>query len=594
MNEGEDFRMDGKIRKRAIMLLLIAMTVLAAACSKKEAADQSPSASGSVAPSASSVAESPTAGEEADPFGKYDPPITLSTVKILCDCSKFAPGETADKNIWIDGYLKDLGIDMKVKWSVVGNQPGGAGEQKLNVSIASGDLPDIIPVGAKQLKQLVDAGLAEDLSGLLEKYGSPQLKKFMNDNGGLALKTATFDGKLLALPDPAASIDVAALIWVRKDWLDKLGLPEPKTMADVLSIADAFTNKDPDGNGKKDTFGLGLTKDLYGTGLYDLIGFFEGYHAYNTWIQDESGKLVHGATQPNMKTALGKLQEMFKAGQIDPEFGVKDNTKVNESVVSGKIGMEFGAHWNAFYPFPDAYKQDPAADWRPYPIVSADANPAVPSVGLGINKEQIDQAYFVFKKGSPHPEALIKLANYYVDKEYGFETGGYDTQFHQPTDKDGNNPDGYSRWPLAAVIVADPNQNINIYRGVKAIMENNDQNAMKNDSAVGNYKLVADFMATKNPASYANALWAAPENSGLSILQYYLDNNLTTSNQFYGSDTPTMVQKKATLEKLQLERFTKIIMGGSLDMFDQFVSDWKKLGGDAITQEVNDWLAAQH
>ncbi|WP_391573943.1 extracellular solute-binding protein [Cohnella sp.] len=575
--------MKGSMKNKATAIALAALLATVTACSNSnpEKVSQSEGQAVETAQPSSAASE-----ENVDPFGKYDPPIKLSTVKIFNASDKFVPGETADKNVWLDGYLKDLGIEMKVNWSVVGDEPGGPGEQKLNVSIASNDLPDIIPVNSKQLKQLVDNDMAEDLTEVIEKYASPQLKKFLAVNDGLALKTSTFDGKVLALPYVASSLDAASMIWLRKDWLDKLQLPEPKTMEDILNISDAFANRDPDGNGKKDTFGIGLAKDVYGGGLYDLNGFFEGYHAYrNLWLEDEEGKLVYGGVQPEMKQALGKLQEMFLAGQIDAEFGVKDATKVNESVVSGKIGLFYGQHWNAFYPLPDSFKQDPSAEWKPYPIVSADDKPAIPSIGTGVNPESVN-GYTAFKKGSKHPEALIKLANYYVDKEYGWDTGGYDDDFHQPDP----NPEGYIRWRLAAVYMSDPGQNIGIYRGVKAALENNDQDALKNLQVKSNYDIYNRFMENKDPASYGNAKWAGPRDTALSILDYYDSQRLGISDQFFGSKTDTMVQKQSTLDKLQLEMYSKIIMGAvPVDAFDQFVADWKKLGGDTITQEVNAW-----
>lgn len=580
--------MNGIYARRFMLFAIVLMLVWAtAACGNSDDASNS------------SETETPTATPEAtpnepeempDPFGKYDPPITLSTVKIYSTADKFAPGETPENNIWTEGYLNDLGIQLKVNWTVVGNEPGGAGEQKINISIASNDLPDMIPVNSKQMKQLVENDLAEDLTDVIAKYASPQLKKFLEMNGGLALKTSTFDGKVRAFPIVSASVDQAAMIWIRKDWLDKLQLPEPKTIADILAISDAFTNRDPDGNNKKDTFGIGVNKDLYTGGLYDLTGFFEGYHAYkNLWIKDASGKLTYGGIQPEVKTALAKLQELFAADQIDPEFGVKDNGKVNESVVSGKIGMFYGQHWNAFLPLPDSAKQDPNAVWKPYPIVSADAKPAVPSIGLGVKPDVIDAGYIVFKKGSPHPEALIKMANYFADKEYGWDSGGYDANYHQPVP----NPEGFTRWKFAAVYAMDPAQNINIYKGVKAVVENNDQDALKNLQVKSNYENYLKYVNNKDMTFYNSALWTGPQDSALSIVSHYLDNQLGVSDQFYGSKTDTMVQKQSTLDKLQLETFTKIILGeSSIDTFDQFVSDWKKLGGDAITKEVNDWYTS--
>ena len=48
-----------------------------------------------------------------------------------------------------------------------------------------------------------------------------------------------------------------------------------------------------------------------------------------------------------------------------------------------------------------------------------------------------------------------------------------------------------------------------------------------------------------------------------------------------------------TLSFMQNDAFLKIIMSEtSLDTFDTFVSDWKRQGGDEITQEVNAWYQA--
>ena len=49
-----------------------------------------------------------------------------------------------------------------------------------------------------------------------------------------------------------------------------------------------------------------------------------------------------------------------------------------------------------------------------------------------------------------------------------------------------------------------------------------------------------------------------------------------------------------TLEELKITTFTRIIVG-DLDLengFAEFVEDWKKLGGDQITEEVSDWYRA--
>jgi putative aldouronate transport system substrate-binding protein len=55
-----------------------------------------------------------------------------------------------------------------------------------------------------------------------------------------------------------------------------------------------------------------------------------------------------------------------------------------------------------------------------------------------------------------------------------------------------------------------------------------------------------------------------------------------------------MADKGANLDKIKSETFMKIITGNApISEFDKFVDDWKKLGGDQITKEVNDWYAKQ-
>ncbi|MDG0791005.1 hypothetical protein OMP38_09095 [Cohnella ginsengisoli] len=83
-----------------------------------------------------------------------------------------------------------------------------------------------------------------------------------------------------------------------------------------------------------------------------------------------------------------------------------------------------------------------------------------------------------------------------------------------------------------------------------------------------------------------------PEGS-LAVIEGYAKDGAHLDDAFYGAPTQGMTDNNATLGKLQLEAFTRIMMGGSVDEFDQFVSQWNSLGGKAITDEVNAWQASQ-
>jgi hypothetical protein len=58
--------------------------------------------------------------------------------------------------------------------------------------------------------------------------------------------------------------------------------------------------------------------------------------------------------------------------------------------------------------------------------------------------------------------------------------------------------------------------------------------------------------------------------------------------------TPTMVERWVDLDKLMDEAILGIIIGERpLDSFDEVVDQWLSLGGEQVTQEVNEWWASK-
>lgn len=535
------------------------------------------------------------ASESSNPedlyLGKYEEPIEVSTARILSPTVKFVNGETIDDNVWYKEYASKLGINLKNEWTVIGDEPGGQGEQKMNVSIASGNLPDIVPLNASQLRQLADAGKLADLTEIYEKYASPITKGVLTSSGPEALQSATFDSKLLAIPAPTSKIDQARMIWIRADWLEKLDLQPPKTMDDVFKIMDAFVNQDPDGNGKKDTYGMAMDKDLYG--FFDgLEGFFNSYHAYPrqegkaNWVKAEDGSLEFGSIQPEVKTALGKLQELYKKGYIDPEFGVKDWNKEKELIVSGRIGMWFGS-MSAPLQLQDLKNNDPNANLKPYPIVSIDGQPAKAQIpGINLKTPQ----YLAVTKDAKNPEALLKMINLYFETVYG------NTYTQEQVDKLATSPvDGIERW-MYSIYTAEPEKNLNTHRLMKQIFTTKEKS--ESDVTVEQMGAYRSVKKAVNGEKMETIDWAlnrvfSQEDSSFNVIDNYDKNGLLLPSAFNQVMTETMTKRDSTLLKQELQTFTQIILGEPLDSFDKFVENWKKLGGDEMTKEVNEMMNAK-
>lgn len=508
--------------------------------------------------------------EPADPFGKYEPAIEVSIARNEDSAYKFEEGDDLYNNNWTRMYEDELGIKVNFDWTVATAQY----TEKMNVAIASGDLPDVFTVNKIQLKKLVDSGQIADLTQVFEDYAAPFTKELLMQDGGRAIQSATFDGKLYAIPNTASHADGAPVLYIRTDWLKALELDEPTSMQDVLAIAEAFATQDPDGNGKQDTFGLAFHKDLWGS-WGSLEGFFNAFGAYpEIWIKDGTGQLSYGAIQPEVKTALGALQELYSKGIIDQEFGVKDASKVAESIAN--TGMFFGAQWAPIWPLQANKEQYPEMEWKAFPILSEDGQSADVQAKFPVTE------YTVVLKEYEHPEAVVKLNNMFIEKLWG-ETGDYGVY--------GTTSDGIEKFQYAIAKSWPALKNQIAQSKIADALENQDPSEL-NTEEMGYYNQILSY----RDGDIANWSWEmvfGPEGSQ-SILNYYVNEDLFKNDEFYGAPTTTMASKESSLNKMMLEVFTKIIMGdASLDSFDEFVADWNKLGGSDMTNEVNEWYATQ-
>lgn len=514
-------------------------------------------------------------GEEqaaADPLGKYEEPITVTQVL------GFAPPQdastpkstTPETNAYVTKLKEMLNIDLKYLWTV----PSDQYDQKFSLSVASGDLPDIMAITQSDFEKFKEDGLLADLTEVYEKYASPNLKAFVESDGGTALRMFTdADGKILGLPnylDPYSSLQ---LMWIRTDWLKNLELEVPQTFEELEKVAEAFVNNDPDQNGAPDTYGITMNKDLISWG-FDARGVLYTMGSYpKAWVKDAEGKLVAGETTPETRNALETLQSWYQKGILDKEFAFKDIDKVVEDVVAGKVGIAFGEWWYPEWPLNLSKDNDPNAEWTAFPLPSYQGSPGKPL----IPKANITKVLVANKK-MKHPEALVKMANFYDvinSPEYadenkpanGYVYNWFEPRFYNPTD------------------IADTFKRINeaLNSGDTSKLTLSDQNLYENALA---YR---DGDASK----WGHYTSRVDENGGWGLTEK-LKSQPVVYNEFAGVPTPTQIEKGSSLEKLTDETFLKIIVGSAtIAEFDKYVESWGKLGGNEITNEVNDWYSAE-
>ncbi|MFC5404376.1 extracellular solute-binding protein [Cohnella soli] len=548
----------------AVSCVLIAALLVVTACSSNKSNE---GASSSSPPAESSAAQ--TSGTDN---GKKEP-VEITMVRDNAADIKYISGETIDKNAVTDALQRDLGITIKNLWVAESNQYA----QKVQMSISSNDIPDLMFVDMPQFQQLIEADMIMDLTDVYEKNATADTKAYLTGDGGIQFESAKSGGKLMAIPATNGPYGASTQVWIRRDWLKQLNLAEPKTMQDVINIAKTFAEKKPGGAGK--SYGLPMTKEFLADATFDIKGFFNGFHAYpNQWIKDASGQLVNGNIQPEMKTALKQLQDMYKEGLIDPEFGVKDVTKEGELLAANQIGIVYGPFWLSAWPlFTSAVKDGKLVqDWWPYPIVSVDDKPALSQIELGVG------GYYVVSKKMKHPEAVIQLLNKWVQA------------YTKPEETDKvyflQNEEASNYWKLSPLRVFSQTETVLLGESVPKAVEAKDGSKLEGGEAPSRYGKIMKYLDgdVKEWAEYP----ISGPGGAFSIMYDYLQNDRYHNNGFYGAPGPVMLEKRPILDAKMNEVFVKIIMNQvSIDEFDKFVEEWKKLGGDEMTKEVNEWYA---
>ncbi|MEN1986669.1 extracellular solute-binding protein [Paenibacillus hubeiensis] len=517
---------------------------------------------------------STSAGQQVQPSGsagRYDPPIRVTFVRETGeDLQRMLdqlPGESLVDNRWTRLYEEELGIRIHYDW--IAN--GDVYNQKLGVSLAAGRFPDVVKVNPYQLRQLSNAGWIEDLTKVYQTHASPLTKNILEAEGKGAFDAATIDGKLMAIPESSSSIETAQYLWIRSDWLNNLGLHPPETMEDVLQASKAFTEEDPDGNGKQDTYGLALTSYLWDP-VMSASGFMAGYGAFpNIWIKDKEGNLAYGGIQPEVRKALEALQTLYLEGQLDPEFAYKNGSKEYRLIQDGKIGMLYGEQWTPFM-IQTTRDTDPDAEWQAYPLVAESGRSVF--VPLRSNTGH----YFAVRKGFASPEVVVKLMNLHLDKNWG-EQAEYETYY---------NDDSRAVWMLSPVTPFPGMKNMDAYRDIRDARKTGDFSTLENE-ALAIHKRIAAYETEGLKSGWGWKQTYGPTGA-FSIADAYERNGQLLYDEFTGGITETMIDRQIILRDLQLEAYMNIILGSPIEEFDQFVENWRKLGGDEITSEVNAWF----
>lgn len=505
-------------------------------------------------PQTTAVKEAEGTAKEDLPFSKYAETVTVHLGGSMNPNAKIPDGMSYEDNSYTRLLKEDFNIEVVYDWVASSSDF----DEKMNLCIGSGAIPDLMNVNAAQYRALLKYDMIQPLDQYFEDYASDALKGYVESGGEELKKCISNDkGEMMAIPAPNITAGGINEMWIRQDWLDNLGLEVPRTWDEMAAVAEAFVTQDPDGNGEADTIGIlgpGNSDHMNAIGgnqfgLDPLFSSFQSYPQY--WLQDEDGTVKYGSIQPETRTALEKIQKLYTDKLIDPEMLVRSNCQ--EAVLSGKVGIFFGPWWCG-YTVGDATLAG-EADWRAYfTPLSEDGN-------YYTHMAEPTTKYVVASKSCKNPEAAFKIINNEIANEQQWIADGITSteistadlyplfNVYDNADEIETSYDALTKY-LAGEITMD-DVDFSRHKLLKGDMEAVTELKKEpyDDFSLDKWNLDSDLAKTKLPRLVSILVGEAPSVNDKYIPVY----------NAYNGQTETMQAKWANLKKMEEKHLQKLL-----------------------------------
>ncbi|NEW05779.1 extracellular solute-binding protein [Paenibacillus sp. SYP-B3998] len=299
--------------------------------------------------------------------------------------------------------------NIHIEWDVASDP-----QQKLNISLASGEYPDVylgFNITPVQLSLYGKDGVFIPLNKLIDKYGVETKKMFTTLPYTKEL-SATVDGTIYGLPSVNECFHCthSTKLWMNKKWLDTLGMQVPTTTEEFYQVLKAFKEKDPNGNKKADELpfvGANIANSYIDT--YIMQAFIDSDRSMQ-FLKD--GKIQVAFNQPEYKEGLKYLNKLYKEGLIDPQSFTQDRNQLRklgespDAVILGAIPAQN----------PTVFNLLEGTRWKDYVAVPPLKGPT----GVQASKyipQGITTGSFVITNKAKNPEIALRLADFLYSEE---------------------------------------------------------------------------------------------------------------------------------------------------------------------------------
>lgn len=471
------------------------------------------------------------------------PPGSGSTVRMMT--LSYSPPPTAKED---NRYWQELETRLNVTYEA-DLVPIANYDERLATLFAGRDLPDLLFLLPSASRPMIYDGFNQgaffDLTDFVE---SGQVRNYPNLAAIPAYlwDAARVNGRIWGVPKAVLRNNDPT--YLRRDWLDRFGMPALGGPDDAMEYLTLSAENDPDGNGSADTWGLAP----YGGG-WDAFILNQMFKVPYGWRLNDDGTLVNQIETEEYRQALEFARSLFEAGAYHPDSATLTVQQAVDLMVAGRTGMASNGFAALFGPtgFRSRIKEQvPSAALEPIILPAPDGGEAVTYAGPGYfgftsiaasaaeDESRLNELYgvldYLFAPFGSEEETFLRYGLPGVHSE-AVEGGGFTLTDQGTADR-------------SALVYPFLSENLFFYPGMPGEAE-----------AAQKFNERMASVAVRNPVQ--NVYSEAQGQNGAAVGQFVADS------------------------------YTAFVTGREpLEGFDTFVREWRSRAGDQIRDEYEDAL----
>ena len=229
-------------------------------------------------------------------------------------------------------YINDLNENTLTPWILEKTNiklnyeeiPDTEWDTKVNLLIASDELPDAFIYGSFSAAELADygaQGVFLPMNDIIAEHGY-YINQVFDQQEALPGAYTALDGNIYTLPsvNECYHCYYSMRAWINRQWLTNLGLEYPNTVDEFVNVLRAFKEQDANGNGDpNDEIPFSGNASSWNGTIYPfLLNSFLHYDTSNLSVK-EDGTVIFTPIQPEFKEGLQWIASLIDEGLIEKE-----------------------------------------------------------------------------------------------------------------------------------------------------------------------------------------------------------------------------------------------------------------------------------